>query len=50
MDYKSRIIDDLLDLKLEAFGATLIKGPKVAVKQPRQNKKQKVSWNFRMKK
>lgn len=28
MEYKSRIIDDLLDLKLEAFGATLIKGPK----------------------
>lgn len=28
MDYKKRIIDDLLDLKLEAFGATLIVGPK----------------------
>ena len=28
MDYKSRIVDSLLDLKLEAFGATLIKGPK----------------------
>lgn len=28
VEYKSRIIDDLLDLKLEAFGATLIKGPK----------------------
>lgn len=28
MEYKSRIIDNLLDLKLEAFGATLIKGPK----------------------
>lgn len=28
MEYKKRIIDDLLDLKLEAFGATLIKGPK----------------------
>ncbi len=28
MDYKPRVIDSLLDLKLEAFGATLIKGPK----------------------
>ncbi len=28
MDYKPRVIDALLDLKLEAFGATLIKGPK----------------------
>lgn len=28
MEYKERIIDKLLDLKLEAFGATLIKGPK----------------------
>lgn len=28
MDYKPRIIDDLLDLKLESFGATLIVGPK----------------------
>lgn len=28
MEYKKRIIDNLLDLKLEAFGATLIKGPK----------------------
>ena len=28
MDYKVRIVDSLLDLKLEAFGATLIKGPK----------------------
>ena len=28
MDYKKRIIDDLLDLKLESFGATLITGPK----------------------
>ncbi|MBO4364391.1 MAG: ATP-binding protein [Clostridia bacterium] len=26
--YKKRIIDELLDLKLESFGATLIKGPK----------------------
>ncbi len=26
--YKKRIIDKLLDLKLESFGATLIKGPK----------------------
>lgn len=28
MEYKNRIIDGLLDLKLESFGATLIKGPK----------------------
>lgn len=28
MDYKKRVIDDLLDLKLESFGATLIVGPK----------------------
>lgn len=28
MGYKKRIADDLLDLKLEAFGATLIVGPK----------------------
>lgn len=28
MDYKHRIIDALLDLKLESFGATLIVGPK----------------------
>ena len=28
MQYKRRVIDNLLDLKLEAFGAALIKGPK----------------------
>ena len=28
MNYKQRIIDDQLDLKLESFGATLIVGPK----------------------
>lgn len=28
MDYKKRIIDELLTLKLESFGATLIVGPK----------------------
>lgn len=28
MEYKKRIVDNLLDLKLEAFGATLIVGPK----------------------
>ena len=28
MEYKKRIVDGLLDLQLEAFGATLIKGPK----------------------
>ena len=28
MDYKKRIVDDELDLKMESFGATLIVGPK----------------------
>lgn len=28
MEYRKRIADDLLDLKMEAFGATLIVGPK----------------------
>ncbi len=28
MEYKKRIVDDLLDLKLESFGAVLIMGPK----------------------
>ena len=28
MEYKKRIIDDVLDLKLESLGATLIVGPK----------------------
>ncbi len=28
MEYKKRIIDDLLEMRLEAFGATLIVGPK----------------------
>lgn len=28
MQYRKRIVDDQLDLKLEAFGATLIEGPK----------------------
>lgn len=28
MDYRKRVIDDQLELKLEAFGATLIAGPK----------------------
>lgn len=27
MEYKKRIVDDLLDLKLESFGAALIVGP-----------------------
>ena len=29
MDYNKRIADDLLTLKLEAFGAALIVGPKL---------------------
>ena len=28
MDYKKRITDELLKIKLEAFGAALIVGPK----------------------
>lgn len=28
MEYRKRIIDALLDLKLESFGAALIVGPK----------------------
>ena len=28
MEYKNRIVDKKLDLLLESFGATLIKGPK----------------------
>ena len=28
MIYKKRIVDSLLELKLESFGATLITGPK----------------------
>lgn len=28
MEYKKRIIDSILDLHMETFGATLIKGPK----------------------
>ena len=32
MEYKKRIIDDELDLKMEAFGATLIVAPKASGK------------------
>ena len=47
-NYKKRIVDDLLDLKLESFGATLIVGPKGAERQQLQNKNLKVSLNFKM--
>ena len=47
-NYKKRIVDDLLDLKLESFGATLIVGPKGCERQPQQSKNLKVSSNFKM--
>lgn len=46
MDYKSRIIDDLLDLKLESFGATLIKGPKGCGKTTSAKQKAKSFLEF----
>lgn len=50
MDYKKRIIDDLLDLKFESFGATLITGPKWCGKTTSAKMKElKVILNFNMK-
>ena len=40
-DYKNRIVDGLLDLKLESFGATLIKGPKGCGKTTSAKQKRK---------
>lgn len=37
-DYKNRITDDLLKLKLDVFGAALIVGPKGVVKLQQQNR------------
>ena len=48
-DYKNRIVDGLLDLKLESFGATLIKGPKGCGKTTSAKQKQKALSNFRTK-
>lgn len=45
-DYKSRVVDDILDLKLEAFGATLIKGPKGCGKTTTAKKKAKSFIEF----
>ena len=39
--YLSRIVDDELDLRLEAFGATLIVGPKWCVKTTTAEQKAK---------
>lgn len=46
MDYKKRIIDQLLDLKLEAFGAVLIKGPKGCGKTTSAKQKAKSFLEF----
>ena len=43
MNYKQRIIDDQLDLKLESFGATLIVGPKGCGKTTSAKQKARVS-------
>ena len=51
MDYKKRIADDLLALKMESFGAALIVGPKGCgktttakqkAKQPKRTAPQKI--------
>ena len=46
MEYKKRIIDNLLDLKLEAFGAALIRGPKGCGKTTSAKKKAKSFVEF----
>ena len=46
MDYKKRIIDDQLDLKLESFGATLITGPKGCGKTTSAKQKAKSYLEF----
>lgn len=40
--YRKRIVDEELDLRLEAFGAVQIKGPKWCGKQPLRWNMQKV--------
>lgn len=44
--YKKRIVDDLLDLKLESFGATLIVGPKGCGKTTTAKQKSKSFIEF----
>ena len=46
MEYKKRIIDNELDLKLEAFGATLIVGPKSCGKTTSAKQKAKSYVEF----
>ena len=46
MEYKKRIIDNLLDLRLEAFGAALIRGPKGCGKTTSAKKKAKSLVEF----
>ena len=46
MNYKKRIADELLDLKLEAFGATLIIGPKACGKTTTAKQKAKTVIEF----
>lgn len=46
MDYKKRVIDELLDLKLESFGATLIVGPKGCGKTTSAKQKSKSVIEF----
>lgn len=46
MNYKKRIADELLDLKLEAFGATLIIGPKACGKTTTAKQKAKTIIEF----
>lgn len=47
-DYRKRIIDDELGLRLEAFGAVHIKGPKWCGKRLRQWNMPKVTLNSRI--
>lgn len=46
MDYKQRIIDDMLSLHMEAFGAILIKGPKGCGKTTSAKQKAKTVIEF----
>ena len=46
MEYKKRIIDDVLNLKLESFGATLIVGPKGCGKTTSAKQKAKSVLEF----
>ena len=48
MEYRKRIVDEILELKMKAFGAIWITGPKGCGKTT--SGKQKLSLNFRMKK